>query len=167
MPCSSPGSWEFPEAADAPGLREAESTLLPQILHLVGDTPLAHNILILSSEGSAGAALETAAGNGAPRQNWAPARDEGEKRRVAARPRGGEVCRPERALRPAAKTRTGEDAASHAEDATNTAAKKRSGQDRSKPEGSAHMRLVDGARRTFIQLTAHMRPTDDARSPCR
>ena len=38
--------------------------------------------------------------------------------------------------------------------ATNTAAKAHTGQDRSKPEGSAHMRLVDGARHIFIRLTA-------------
>ena len=76
--------------------------------------------------------------------------------------KAAKICGPERAPRPAAKTRSGEDAASHAEDATNTAAKKRSGQDRSKPKGSAHTRLVNGARRTFIQLTAHMRLVDGA-----
>ena len=46
--------------------------------------------------------------------------------------------------------------------ATNTAAKAHTGQDRSKPEGSAHMRPVDGARRTFTQLTAHTRLVDGA-----
>lgn len=38
--------------------------------------------------------------------------------------------------------------------ATNTAAKAHTGQDRSKPEGSAHMRPVDGARRTGVRSTA-------------
>lgn len=41
-----------------------------------------------------------------------------------------------------------------AKTATNTAAKAHTGQDRSKPEGSAHMRPVDGARHIFIRLTA-------------
>ena len=49
--------------------------------------------------------------------------------------KAAKICGPERALRPAAKTRTGEDAASHAEDATNTAAKKRSGHDRNEHGG--------------------------------
>ena len=60
--------------------------------------------------------------------------------------------------------------------AVNTAAKAHTGQDRSKPEGSAHMRPVDGARRTCAWLTArgtylsglrraaHMRLVDGAHS---